>query len=147
MENIYDVLIIGGGPGGMTAGIYAKRAGLNVAIIEKGMPGGAIVNTPEVSNYTGFTKIDGIDLATKMFEHVNSLDIPVIFEEVKTLKLSGDVKKVICYENTYEARSVILAFGASVRKLNVEGEQDVRIGQSDLPALAYRIFCFLSTRN
>ena len=123
MENIYDVLIIGGGPGGMTAGIYAKRAGLNVAIIEKGMPGGAIVNTPEVSNYTGFTKIDGFNLATKMFEHVNSLDIPVIFEEVKTLKLSKDIKEVICYENTYETRSVILAFGASVRKLNVEGEQ------------------------
>ena len=125
MDNIYDVLIVGGGPGGMTAGIYAKRAGLNVAIIEKGMPGGAIVNTPEVSNYTGYTKINGIDLATKMFEHASSLDVPFIFEEVKTMKLSGDIKKVVCYENTYEARTVILAFGASVRKLNVEGEHNL----------------------
>ena len=122
MDNFYDVLIIGGGPGGITAGIYAKRAGLSVAIIEKGMPGGAIANTPEVSNYTGFSKIEGIELATRMFEHASALDVPFIFEEVKTVQTSDKIKKVITYDNEYSAYTVILAFGASVRKLNVEGE-------------------------
>ena len=68
MEEIYDLLILGGGPGAMTAGIYAKRAGLKVAIIEKSVPGGAVTTTYEVANYPGFTKISGMDLANKMFD-------------------------------------------------------------------------------
>ena len=124
MDKIYDLVIVGGGPGGMTAAIYAKRAGLDVVIIEKSVPGGAVANTSEVSNYTGFNKIGGMELATKMFEHVSSLNIPFIWDEVKSLKLSSDIKTVDCFNGTFAARAVILAFGAAVRKLNAQGEHE-----------------------
>ncbi len=123
MEKIYDVAILGGGPGGITAGIYAKRAGLDAVIIEKNMPGGAISTTPEISNYTGFSSISGMELATKMFEHAGNFDIPFIFDEVKSVKLEGDVKKIVCFGQEILAKTVIISMGASVRKLNVVGEK------------------------
>lgn len=123
MDEIYDLLVLGGGPAGITAGIYAKRAGLNVAIIEKNMPGGAVNTTFEVENFTGFSKIGGMELATKMFEHLSNLNVPIIFDEVKCAKIEGDIKTVECFGGVYQAKSVILAFGASVRKLNLENEK------------------------
>ena len=123
MEKIYDIAILGGGPGGITAGIYAKRAGLDVVIVEKNMPGGAIATTPEISNYTGFVSISGMDLATKMFEHAQSFDIPFVFDEVKSVDLLGETKKVECFGQTILAKTVIIAIGASVRRLDVLGEK------------------------
>jgi len=124
MDEIYDLLILGGGPGAMTAGIYAKRSGLNVAIIEKSVPGGAVATTYEVANYPGFVKISGADLANKMFEHTTSLGVEFIWEEVSKVIPEGDVKIVETYSGkTYKAKTIILAFGASVRKLGLDNER------------------------
>ena len=76
---LYDLLIIGSGPAGITAGIYAKRANLNVAVFEKNAPGGQILNTAEVENYPGFKKVKGFELAQSMFEHLLELEVPVIW--------------------------------------------------------------------
>ena len=122
MQN-YDLIIIGGGPGGITAGIYAKRAGLNVAIIEKSLPGGTLNNTFEVSNYTGFDSVSGSFLAEKMFSHLNSFEIPFVTDEVKEVSLDGDQKIVKCYHETYTCKAVILALGAQVRRLNATNEK------------------------
>ena len=123
MDKIYDIAILGGGPGGMTAAIYAKRAGLDVVVIEKSVPGGAVATTYEVANYPGFTTISGMDLATKMFEHTQSLNIEFAWDEVKKVKVEGEVKEVECYQSSYKAKTLILGFGASVRKLNLENEK------------------------
>lgn len=123
MDKIYDLIILGGGPAGMTAGIYAKRAGLDVVIVEKTLPGGAICNTSEVSNFPGFKTISGMELATKMFEHTQQLDIPFVFDEVKKVKIENEIKIVECFTETLRAYSVILSFGASVRKLGIAKEQ------------------------
>lgn len=123
MEKIYDIAILGGGPAGITAGIYAKRAGLNVIIIEKSMPGGQIATTHEVANYTGIEKISGIDLAQKMFDHANSLKIEFIFDEVKSVSLTEDIKELVLFGGTIKARAVIISLGAAARKLNLSNER------------------------
>lgn len=122
-QKIYDVLIIGGGPAGFTAGIYAKRAGLDVAIIEKGVPGGAVAITYEVCNYPGFKQIAGAELATLMFDHMQSLGVEVVFDEVKSTKLTDKIKSVECFRGTYYAYTVILCLGAAARKLNLDNER------------------------
>lgn len=123
MEKIYDVAILGAGPGGMTAGIYAKRAGLDVVIIEKGEIGGAVATTYEVANYTGIEKISGKELSQKMYDHTKTLNIEYVFDEVKKVSVDGEIKKIDCYKNSYKAHTVILGFGASVRKLNLDNER------------------------
>ena len=75
----YDIIIIGAGPGGLTAAIYAKRANLSCAIIEKGAPGGQIINSYSVENYPGIGQISGVDLAMQMYNQVVSLEVPFIF--------------------------------------------------------------------
>ena len=123
MEKIYDIAILGAGPGGMTSAIYARRAGLDVVIIEKGAVGGALNATYEVANYTGFEKISGKELAEKMYNHTKTLNTEYVFDEVKKVSVEGDVKIVECYKGTYKARTLILGFGASVRKLNLDNER------------------------
>ena len=123
MENIYDIAILGAGPGGMTAAIYAKRAGLNVVIIEKGAVGGAVATTYEVANYPGIITISGSELANKMYEHTKSLNIEYIWDEVKKVVPDGEIKTVECYKQTIKAKTLILGFGASVRKLNLDNER------------------------
>jgi len=123
MDKVYDIAILGAGPGGMTAAIYAKRSGLDVVIIEKGAVGGAVATTYEVANYPGFIKISGRELSEKMYEHTKSLNIEYIWDEVKKVVPDGEIKEVVCYQNTYKAKVVILGFGASVRKLNLDNER------------------------
>ena len=123
MEKIYDVAILGAGPGGLTAGIYAKRAGLDVVIIEKGAVGGAVATTYEVANYPGFISISGAELSQKMFEHAQSLNIDFVWDEVKKVVPEGEEKVVECYKQTIKARVLILGFGASVRKLGLSTER------------------------
>lgn len=122
-SKIYDAVILGAGPAGLTAGIYCKRAGMDIVVIEKNMPGGQVGTTYEVCNYTGFDKISGIDLATKMFEHATSAGVDVVFEEVKKVELKEKVKTVETFSGTYLARSVIICFGAAARKLNIDNER------------------------
>ncbi len=123
MEKIYDIAILGAGPGGMTAAIYARRAGLDVLVIEKGLVGGALNATYEVANYTGFEKISGKELAERMYNHTKSLNTEYIFDEVKKVTVDSEIKIIECFKGKYLARTLILGFGASVRKLNLENER------------------------
>lgn len=121
----YDVLIIGAGPAGMTAGIYAKRANLKVAMLEKYVPGGQIVNTAEIENYTGFQKMSGFELATSMLNHTESLGVELLYEEVLKVEDLGKVKRVTTSANVYETKVVIIASGTVPRRLGVPGEDNL----------------------
>lgn len=124
---VYDVIVIGLGPAGMGASIYAKRSGLKVLVLESSMPGGLLNYTNVVNNYPGFINISGPDLAMKMFEHFKSLDIEYKNEDVKDLVL-GDIKKVITSSGEYETKNVIIATGRSRRSLNLPHEEELRGG-------------------
>lgn len=122
---IYDLIIIGSGPAGLAAAIYAKRAELNVIVIEKaGLSGGQIINTYEVDNYPGTPGISGFDLSIKFREHCDKLNTTFITGEVKEFRLDGDIKVIQLDDNTeYRSKSVIIATGGVPRHLDVDGEQ------------------------
>ena len=88
-ENTFDTIIIGGGPGGLSAGIYAKRAALNVLLIEKGVLGGQIVNSDEVENYLGFEQIGGAELSMKFGQHAQAYDLDIVSREVAEAMAEG----------------------------------------------------------
>lgn len=124
---MYDIIIIGSGPAGLSAVIYAQRACLDTIVIEKnGISGGQVLNTWEVDNYPGFPGVTGFELSRQFREHANKLGARVVQDEVVQVELSGNVKKVVCEEETYEARCVILASGAHHRTLEVPGEEELR---------------------
>lgn len=124
---MYDIIIIGFGPAGLSAAIYAQRACLDTIVIEKnGISGGQVLNTWEVDNYPGFPGVTGFELSRQFREHANKLGARVVQDEVVQVELSGNVKKVVCEEETYEARCVILASGAHHRTLEVPGEEELR---------------------
>jgi len=124
MERVdYELVIIGGGPAGLTAGIYAARARLNVVLFEKLVPGGQILITDWIENYPGFPDgISGMDLVGKMTDQAKRLGLNIKSNEVVSLDLSGKVKKIILDNGVVTAHAVILATGAHPRKLNVPGE-------------------------
>lgn len=117
---MYDLIIVGMGPGGMSAGIYAKRSGLKTLMLEKNNPGGLINVTNLVDNYLGFDNITGPDLAVKMFSHIKNNEVEYKIEEAIKIKKAEDVFKVETNKNSYKAYSVILAGGRSPRKLEIE---------------------------
>ena len=124
---MYDIIIIGSGPAGLSAAIYAQRACLDTIVIEKnGISSGQVLNTWEVDNYPGFPGVTGFELSRQFREHANKLGARVVQDEVVQVELSGNVKKVVCEEETYEARCVILASGAHHRTLEVPGEEELR---------------------
>ncbi|MFQ8841190.1 MAG: thioredoxin-disulfide reductase [Clostridium fessum] len=124
---MYDIIIIGSGPAGLSAAIYAQRACLDTIVIEKnGISGGQVLNTWEVDNYPGFPGVTGFELSRQFRKHANKLGARVVQDEVVQVELSGNVKKVVCEEETYEARCVILASGAHHRTLEVPGEEELR---------------------
>ena len=118
---IYDIIVVGAGPAGITAGIYAKRANLNVAVIEKSAPGGQMIQTGEIENYTGFQKMAGADLALEMFNHGLSLGVEFIFDNVLTIK-DGHIKEVVLSNQTLKTKVVIIATGAEPRRLGLKNE-------------------------
>jgi len=121
----FDLAIIGAGPAGMTAAIYGVRANLNVLLLDKLAPGGQIVNTFEIQNYTGMGSINGADLAIKMFEHTQELGVTFDYGTVTDIQTEGDSKKLLCEEgHSYEAKAVIIATGTKPRMLGVPGEED-----------------------
>jgi thioredoxin reductase (NADPH) len=122
---LYDVLIIGTGPAGITAGIYAKRANLKVAMFEKDTPGGQLSKYNEIENYTGYKKMAGYELATAMIDHAYDLGVEVIYDEVVKVELDGNIKKVITPSETYETKVVIIATGNVPRRLGVENEDEL----------------------
>ncbi len=121
MGNVdYDLIIIGGGPAGLTAGLYASRARLNVLLLEKITPGGQVMITDWVENYPGFPEgISGMDLSEKFTEHAKKFDLKVESGEVTALDFSGDVKKVVLTDKEITAHTVIISTGATPRTLNI----------------------------
>lgn len=123
MENEYQTIIVGGGVAGMTAALYLKRAGQSVAILEKDAPGGQITRTSEIENYPGILKIDGPELAFKMYEQMTSLEVPFIFQEVTSLKLESDSILINTKDHQFRCQNLILALGRNPKKLEIENEQ------------------------
>ncbi|MCI8513910.1 MAG: thioredoxin-disulfide reductase [Lachnospiraceae bacterium] len=121
---MYDTIIIGSGPAGLAAAIYAKRAVLNSLVIEQApASGGQMLNTYEVDNYPGLPGINGFDLGDAMREHADKLGAEFAEDTVTELQVEGPVKKVIGRKQTYETRTIVLASGAEHRKLLVPGEE------------------------
>jgi thioredoxin reductase (NADPH) len=120
----YDVVIIGGGPAGLTAGIYTGRGGLKTVILEKGLPGGQIAQTEEVENYPGFPDgITGPELAERMLNQTKKFGVAVEMEEVQGIEKTAHGFVVKGYEKNYPARTVVLATGANPKTLAVPGEE------------------------
>lgn len=120
---MYDVLIVGSGPAGMTAAIYAARINLKVCVLEKNAPGGAMVNTSKIENYPGYTSIDGATLSMNMFEQMMGLGIDFVGDDCQEIIKEGDIFKVITPFSTYESKTVIYATGTRHKKLNVKNEE------------------------
>lgn len=123
-EKIYDVIIIGTGPGGMTAALYASRANLSTLMIDRGVPGGQMMNTADVENYPGFDSIMGPELSQKMFEGSKQFGAEYTYGNVKQIIDHETYKTVVVDNKEYLARAVIIATGADHRKLGVNGEAD-----------------------
>ncbi len=119
----YDVVIIGGGPSGLTAGIYASRAGLSVAIVEMRFAGGQITSAENVENYPSFNQISGVDLAMKMLEQAESCGAVMIYDKVAATDFSNDDKVItLASGSKLNCRAVILAMGAEARKIGLDNE-------------------------
>ncbi|MDN4493127.1 thioredoxin-disulfide reductase [Ureibacillus aquaedulcis] len=124
-EKIYDVVIIGAGPAGMTAAVYASRANLATLMIERGIPGGQMANTEEVENYPGFETILGPELSTKMFEHAKKFGAEYAYGDVAEI-IDGEEYKVIkSGSKEYKTRSIIITTGAEYKKMGVPGEKEL----------------------
>ena len=124
-EKIYDVIIAGAGPAGMTAAVYTSRANLSTLMIERGMPGGQMANTEDVENYPGFESILGPDLSTKMFEHAKKFGAEYAYGDIKEIQDHGDHKIVVAGSKQYKAYSVIITTGAEYKKIGVPGEKEL----------------------
>ena len=124
---MYDVIIIGAGPAGLTAAIYARRASKSVLLIEAKSYGGQIINTPHIDNYPAEPGISGFDFATKVFEQAKALGAETVFEKAVRIE-DGKIKKVVTNAAVHECRAVIIATGSENRKLGVEGE-DALVGR------------------
>ncbi|MCO7125042.1 thioredoxin-disulfide reductase [Sporolactobacillus shoreicorticis] len=123
-QKIYDVIIAGAGPAGMTAAVYAARANMSVLMIERGIPGGQMANTEAVENYPGFESILGPDLSNKMFEHAKKFGAEYAYGDIKKIEDDSDFKTIDCGSKQYKARTVIVTTGAEYRKLGVPGEKE-----------------------
>ena len=121
---MYDTLIIGSGPAGMTAALYAARSNLKVGLIEQGAPGGQMNNTSEIENYPGYEHISGPELSMKMYEPLEKFDVEHIYGIVQKIEDSGTTKRVVTEDEVYEAKTIILATGAKYRLLGVPGEEE-----------------------
>ncbi len=124
---MYDVLIIGAGPAGMTAAIYAARAGYKTALVEHGVPGGQAATTDRIENYPGFPEgIAGPELMMKFFEQTTAFGVEILYQQVTGLLLEGGIKRVLTDQQELEARAVVIASGAKPRTLGAPGEDRLR---------------------
>lgn len=125
-NHIFDIIIIGGGPGGYTAALYAARAGLNLIVIEKQYAGGQMTLTEQIDNYPGFDDgVDGFYLAEKMKKQAERFGAESKSEEAVSADLTANPKVIKTKTQTYYAKSVVIATGASARKLGLTGEEEL----------------------
>ncbi len=124
-ERIYDCLIAGAGPAGMTAAVYAARANLDTLMLERGMPGGQMVDTEDIENYPGFATIKGQELSTKMFEHAQKFGAEYAYGDIKEAVDHGDYKEIHTGSQSYKAKTLIITTGAQYKKLGIPGETEL----------------------
>lgn len=117
-----DIIIIGAGPAGLTAAIYARRASKSVLVLEAKSYGGQIINTPEIENYPAAAHISGVDFAMRLYEQAKELGAQIVFEKAVEIRDEGAEKTVVTNKNTYTCRALILATGSENRKLGLDGE-------------------------
>lgn len=123
---MHDLIILGAGPAGLTAGIYGARGGLDTVIIERKSFGGQAAITPEVENFPGVQNVDGFTLTFTMEQQARSFGVDFVYDEVESVSLDGDVKTVVTKNNgEIQAKTVIIACGAEAKKLGVDGEIDL----------------------
>lgn len=124
-NRLYDVIIVGAGPAGMTAAVYASRANLDTLMIERGVPGGQMADTEDVENFPGFESILGADLSNRMFEHAKKFGAEYAYGSISDVEDHGDYKVVFAGEKQYKTKTVIITTGAQYRKLGIEGEAEL----------------------
>ena len=124
-EHIYDLVVIGSGPGGMTAALYGSRSDLSTLIIERGAPGGQLINTAEVENYAGFKSIKGPELASNMYEGATQFGAEYTFGDVREIIDGKEYKQIVTSNKIFKARSVVIATGAEHKKLGIPGENEL----------------------
>ena len=122
-NNCYDIIIIGGGISGITAAIYAKRAGRKVVVIERMAVGGQLNFVGKIENYSGFLGLDGVTLAENLNRQIKTLDIEVVYDEVTQYSLKGKEKSIVCKNHQYTSQAVILALGSNPKELEIDGEK------------------------
>ena len=126
MDKVYDVLVLGGGPGGYTAAMYAARSGLSVLVLERLAAGGQMALTHQVDNYPGFDEgVDGFTLGMKMQQGAERFGAQTVYADVQGVELQGNVKKLHTEQGTFYGRTVIVATGANPRKLGLPMEQEL----------------------
>lgn len=130
---MYDLIIIGLGPAGINASIYAKRSNIKTLVIEKKMPGGMLHNIKDVDNYLGYEQISGPDLAIKFYKQFKELDLPMVSEEVINVRVENNIKTVITNQNKYQTKAIIIATGRGPLKLGLTNE--------DIPGVSYCVLC------
>ena len=123
MDNFYDLIIVGAGPAGLSAALYAKRGNLKTLIIEKSTPGGTLVSISHLNNYPGYNGVDGASLAFIMYEQVTELNVDFVFEEVKDIEIIDDLKYIKTDGNEYVCKNLIVATGTTYQNLRVGNEK------------------------
>ena len=124
-NNIYDLIIVGGGPCGLSASIYAGRSNMKTLLIEEFACGGQILNTYEIKNYPGFENISGPELASKMEQQANNLGVELKYEKVLDFDFANELKVIKTAKNEYFAKTIILSLGASPKKLGLARESEL----------------------
>ncbi|MCH5197375.1 MAG: FAD-dependent oxidoreductase [Oscillospiraceae bacterium] len=122
---MYDIIIIGGGPAGLTAAVYARRAFKSVLVLEAKSCGGQIINTPDIENYPTWEHISGFDFATRLTEQAKILGTEIKLERATDIKTDGEIKTVFTPHGSYTARAVIIATGSAPRKLGLPNENEL----------------------
>lgn len=125
MAEVWDIIIIGAGPAGLTAAVYGQRAGRKTLLLEANMYGGQIINTPEIENYPGIKKTSGAEFAQELYEQATDLGAQLIMEKAVSVEEDGEIKHVHTEQNTYDAKTVIIATGAKNRPLGLPREEEL----------------------